>query len=60
MSDPTPLYSDGVLLNIPELAGRHLRVVAGEQPGTKRLADPMDDDAWLEIDADALVEVGGR
>ena len=58
MTDPQPLYSDGIMIDVPELAGTHLRVT--EDGDQARLSDPLNRDAWLEIDAEAVVEVGER
>ena len=58
MTDPQPLYSDGIMIDVPELAGRQLRVT--ESGDRARLADPLNREAWLEIDAEAVLEVGER
>ena len=58
MTDAQPLYSDGIMIDVPTLAGTHLRVtVSGDRA---RLSDPTDSERWLEIDAEAVVEVGTR
>ena len=58
MSDPQPLYSDGIMIDVPELAGTHLRVT--EDGDRARLSDPLNREAWLEIDKEAVMEVGER
>ena len=58
MTDPQPLYSDGIMIDVPTLAGTHLRVT--EDGDRARLSDPLNREAWLEIDAEAVIEVGKR
>ena len=58
MTDRQPLYSDGIMIDVPELAGTHLRVT--EDGDRARLSDPLNREAWLEIDAEAVMEVGER
>ena len=58
MTDPQPLYSDGIMIDVRELAGRQLRVT--ESGDRARLSDPLNREAWLEIDKEAVMEVGKR
>ena len=58
MTDPQPLYSDGIMIDVPTLAGTQLRVT--ESGDRARLSDPTDSEAWLEIDKEAVLEVGKR
>ena len=58
MTDAQPLYSDGIMIDVPTLAGTHLRVT--EDGDRARLSDPTDSERWLEIDKEAVLEVGTR
>jgi len=57
MNDATPLYRDGVTIDVPQLPGRYIHV-SRDGRGRVRFDDPSEPDAWIECDETAVFEVG--
>jgi hypothetical protein len=57
MTDATPLYRDGVTIDVPQLPGRYIHV-SRDARGRVRFTDPSASEAWVEADAAVVCEVG--